>query len=378
MKLLKLIICQTLCLFLACISYVHAQSPDKLSYQAVIRDNNNQLITNSSIGMRISILQGSEFGASVFVETHTPVSNTNGLVSLQIGTGTAVLGNFADIDWSNGPYFIKSEADPEGGTNYNIVGVTELLSVPYSMHTQHAEYAKHATTAETVLGGINETDPVFNGSPAKDITSDDIAKLSNLSGTNTGDQDLSKLATKKELNDLEDDLPRTYKVGDRAFGGIVFYVDHSGQHGLVCALEDLPIKLPWTVEGFENMQTHAVAKAMNAGLGNTLLMLGPIRNSFEKKTAATAAYNMPSKSSGPWYLPSYYEMDEIRKERDKINDVLVLGSGERLKEDDRYWTSSESTQTHLNAHYVRMNDDDPLFQSIEKDRFYFVRPVKAF
>ena len=113
-----------------------AQAPQKMSYQAVVRNSANALVTNQNVGMRISILQGNSSGAIVYMETQTPTSNANGLVSLEIGVGTVVNGNFSAIDWSNGPYFIKTETDPAGGTNYSISGTSQLLSVPYALYAQ--------------------------------------------------------------------------------------------------------------------------------------------------------------------------------------------------------------------------------------------------
>ncbi|NQY09264.1 MAG: hypothetical protein HRT71_07080, partial [Flavobacteriales bacterium] len=91
-----------------------AQSPDSLSYQAVIRDDGNVLVVNQSVGMQISILQDSFLGSSVYTETHTTTTNINGLVSIEIGSGDVVSGTFSTIDWSDGPYFIKTETDPQG------------------------------------------------------------------------------------------------------------------------------------------------------------------------------------------------------------------------------------------------------------------------
>ena len=74
---------------------VFAQAPQKMSYQAVIRNSSNALVTSTPVGMKISVLQGSSTGSAVYVETQTPSTNANGLVSLEIGTGTAVTGTFA-------------------------------------------------------------------------------------------------------------------------------------------------------------------------------------------------------------------------------------------------------------------------------------------
>ena len=117
---------------------VFAQAPQKMSYQAVIRNSSNALITSTPVGMKISILQGSPTGTAVYVETQTPSTNANGLVSLEIGTGTVVFGNFTTIDWAMGPYFIKTETDPTGGTSYTIVGTSQLMSVPYALFAEKA------------------------------------------------------------------------------------------------------------------------------------------------------------------------------------------------------------------------------------------------
>lgn len=117
---------------------VFAQAPQKMSYQAVIRNNSNALITTTPVGMKISVLQGSATGTAVYVETQTQSTNANGLISLEIGTGTVVTGTFAGIDWATGPYFIKTETDPTGGTAYTITGTSQLMSVPYALFSSNA------------------------------------------------------------------------------------------------------------------------------------------------------------------------------------------------------------------------------------------------
>ena len=123
-------------LFLLFLSlYIYGQSPEKMSYQAVIRDASNTLVTNQSIGMQISILQTTITGTTVYAETHTVTTNLNGLVSLEIGTGSTS-DTFSTIDWSAGPYFIKTETDPTGGSSYTITGTSQLMSVPFAMYAK--------------------------------------------------------------------------------------------------------------------------------------------------------------------------------------------------------------------------------------------------
>lgn len=119
-----------------------AQSPDLMSYQAVLRNAENNLITNQAVAVQISILQGAPNGSSVFTEVHTLTTNANGLISLVIGDGVG--DDLSTVDWSAGPYFIKTETDPAGGSNYTITSTTQLLSVPY---------AKYAGEAGNVFSG---------------------------------------------------------------------------------------------------------------------------------------------------------------------------------------------------------------------------------
>ena len=125
----------TLILLLFCsFSIIFAQAPQKMSYQSVIRKGDGSLVVNTSVGIKISILQGSASGTAAYVETQTTTTNANGLATLAIGGGTPVTGTFAGINWASGTYFIKTETDPTGGTNYTISGTSQLLSVPYALY----------------------------------------------------------------------------------------------------------------------------------------------------------------------------------------------------------------------------------------------------
>ncbi len=146
------------------------QAPDLISYQAIIRNSNNELVSNVSVGMRISILRGSAADVLLYQEEHNEKTNLNGLVYLNIGSGAPLFGTMSGIDWSKGPFYVKSETDPTGGKNYTLVVVSQLLSVPFSI------YAK---SAEKVTGPLTELDPLFNASISKGITAVDTAYWNN-------------------------------------------------------------------------------------------------------------------------------------------------------------------------------------------------------
>ena len=127
-----------ICAAILMTAIVFAQAPNKMSYQAVIRNTANALVANQAVGIRISVLQTSPNGSAVYVETQTPTTNANGLASIEIGGGVVVSGSFSSIDWANGPYFVKTETDPTGGTSYSITATSQLLSVPYALYAQYS------------------------------------------------------------------------------------------------------------------------------------------------------------------------------------------------------------------------------------------------
>jgi hypothetical protein len=147
----------TLLLLLLATVSILAQSPEKMSYQAVLRDASNTLLTNQEVGMQISILQTTITGTAVYIETQTATTNINGLVSIAIGSGTSS-DTFSAIDWSAGPYFIKTATDPSGGSSYTITGTSQIMSVPFAL------YAKTSGSSEANATNIssNTTDITTN------------------------------------------------------------------------------------------------------------------------------------------------------------------------------------------------------------------------
>lgn len=266
-----------------------AQSPEKMSYQAVIRNASDNLITNQTVGMRISILKDSPFGTAVYVEAHSATTQANGLVSIEIGTGIVVSGNFTAIDWANGSYFIKTETDPTGGTNYTITGTSQLLSVPYALHAKTAE----------------------------------------------------SLSSSKHY------------IGELFGGGIVFWVDDTGEHGLIASLDDLAGSNGVAWSAVTNIEIGSTAQDMTNGRQNTEAM---VQQNSTPGNAATLcnSYTNPNFGTGTfsdWYLPSNRELSILFSQDISINYVLDNDSNSSSSglahenvppTNGRYWSSTEN------------------------------------
>ena len=112
-----------------------AQSPEGFKYQAVVRDASSNPMTDKAVGMQLTIQQGAIGGTAVYTETFAPTTNAYGLVNLEIGTGTST-DDFSAIDWSNGPYFMETAIDINGGSSYVTMGTSQLMSVPYALYAK--------------------------------------------------------------------------------------------------------------------------------------------------------------------------------------------------------------------------------------------------
>jgi hypothetical protein len=365
---------------------VWAQSPEKMSYQAVVRDASNALVTNQAVGMQISILQTTVTGTAVYAETQTPTTNANGLVSLEIGVGTVVSGDFSTIDWANGPYFIKTETDPTGGTTYTITGTSQLMSVPYALH---------AKTAESITGTVTytETDPIFDASLASGITGADTIYWNNkltteVDGSVTNEiQTINRTGTTVTLSNgggTFTDSVNTYTAGTNitispsnvisatggsgstdqfylgqdTLGGIVYYIykDATGaQHGLI-------VNKTESIAMWQASFTTTNANRSWDGAYNTSLM-----------TNSEAATYVNGLGAG-WYLPSIDELSLLWESRFTTNKALNAGAFTLLSKTARYWSSTEYeiglAYNFLFAYAQTYNAD--------KDVSYPVRAVRAF
>ena len=118
-------------------SLVYGQAPQALNYQAVARTADGVIIPTQNISVRFSILDVSVTGTTLYSETHTVTTNSYGLFTLAIGRGTPVTSTFSNINWASGTdKFLKVEIAPAGGSNYQLQGTTQLLSVPYALYSE--------------------------------------------------------------------------------------------------------------------------------------------------------------------------------------------------------------------------------------------------
>lgn len=370
-----------------------AQVPQSFKYQAVVRDGSGDIITDQQVGLQVSILQGSTSGTAVYVETHPPTTNGFGLINLKIGKGTVVSGDFSMIDWGNDSYFIKIEIDATGGTSYTEMGTSQLLSVPYALH------------AETVKN-ITETDPVFEASVSGGITATDTGYWNNkldaeADGSVTNEiQTISRTGLTVTLSngggtfqdsvnvytngigiDITNNIisSKTYSVGDFSQGGIVFWVDETGQHGLVCAKQDQSNDMRWYAG--TNGYTRANGDGPLAGEMNTAIIIasqvaiGDDGGTYAARICAELQITEGGKTYGDWYLPSKEELNLMYQNKSTINATAIANGGSGFSSDYYYyWSSTENS--NFDAWSQRFDNGEQDYEF--KDDSESVRAVRAF
>ena len=297
------------------------QAPQKMSYQAVIRNSNDSLLNSTPVGMRISLVQGAPSGTVVFSETQTATTNSNGLVSLQIGMGTAVSGTFACIDWAAGPYYVKTETDLSGGTNYTIISSNELMSVPYALFSANGPTGAQGPAGPQ--GSVGLTGATGPQGPIGLTGPQGIQGETGATGA-TGPQGVAGPSGSST----------TYSIGLSAEqGGYIFWVSTDGKHGLVAETQD-----------------HG-----NANWYEAQNLISNPNNHFSPNGAKFR----------DWRLPTQFELNEMYLQKDAIGGFA----------NSDYWSSTEGYyssaffKNFLNGGHTDVN----------KAGYYFnVRAVRAF
>ncbi len=289
-----------------------AQAPQKMSYQAVIRNSSDLLVANQQIGMRVSILKDSENGASVYSETHTVTSNQNGLVSIAIGGGNVLLGDFSKINWGSGVYFVRTETDLKGSTNYSVTGTSQLLSVPYALHAGNSQPGPKGDQGPIGLTGLQGLKGDKGDSGVQGVKGDVGER-----GLQ-GDQGPIGLTGPQGIQGPKGDIGPTGPAGPSGFthyigelynGGYIFYLyrDQSGiEKGLIVHSDE------------KQTQWQSVASLVNAN------------RQEDGRYNLTVMTNSPAKNyvlsiGSEWYVPSIDELFLLYQNRFLLQPYLRTG-----------------------------------------------------
>jgi hypothetical protein len=321
----------TLCAVILMTASVFGQAPNKMSYQAVIRNTSNALVTSTVVGMRISILQTSATGTAVYVETQTPTTNANGLATLEIGGGTVVSGNFANINWANGPYFVKTETDPIGGTNYSITGTSQLLSVPYALYAATA--GNNTPGPQGPAGKDGATGATGPQGPAGKDGATGVTGPQGPAGKDgatgaTGPQGPAGTGG------------FTHYIGEQFGGGVIFHLwkDAQGvEHGLIVDKTDLSTNQVWSNISATLIGTSAQSRW--DGLSNSNAIVGQAGHT---SSAAALCLNSTNGGQNDWYLPSIQELDMLWTNSYTVARSLTQISGATQLQTAFYWSSTEN------------------------------------
>jgi hypothetical protein len=279
----KLTLLSTLC-FLFLTVAVNAQIPPAaFSYSAVARNSQNNPIANTTIGIQITILKTSPTGASQYSENHFVNTDQFGLFNLTVGGGAVQSGSMSTIDWSNDNYYLKVGMDANGGTNFLVMGTTQLLSVPYAL------YAKSAGTVSGGGGGGNFT----------------------------------------------------HYIGEQFGGGVIFHLFKDAQgveHGLIVDKTDLSTSQVWS-----NRDTSLIGASAQSswdGLSNSNAIVGQAGHT---SSAAALCLNSTNSGQSDWYLPSIQELNMLWNNYYTVaRSISQIAGATQLENNAIYWSSSES------------------------------------
>ena len=216
-------------LLLTAVLMITAQPPQAFKYKAIARNKYGMLIINQTVAIRISLLQGSETGMPVYVETHTPASNLFGVIELEIGRGIPASGSFESIDWSVSDYYIKVEMDPKNKPekNYTVIGTSQLLSVPYALYAGHVKNSE-----DNDADPLNEliTNAYLSGTMLT-LQEGGTTTLIDLSGLQDGTED-ADADPENEIQDLQlvDNILTITKNGTATEINLSIYLDDTDTH----------------------------------------------------------------------------------------------------------------------------------------------------
>lgn len=319
-------------------SVMLSQIPHKMNLQAIVRGADDHIIKNHTIGVRITILKNVGYGKVVHTETQTTTTNAYGMMSIEIDGGQ----DSSTVNWSGSDYSVMIEVDPDGGTNYSIGGVSKIGVVPYVLG---------AHTAEKTNSTIIETDPVFSSwdKDYADLTNkpdiaDSIKKSADGSDTKLvagNNITITGKGTQRSSYWVSTTYRQHY-IGEYYGGGIVFWVDHNKEHGLICSMIDLSDSAEWGMTDNYNLSDWD-------GLTNSEKITESVNShNIKVPVAARLCMNYTNADYGTgifsdWYLPSRTELICLMEHLYEIQSLLNNDYNPDTKPlfDGYYWSSSD-------------------------------------
>ena len=300
-KSLKLIKSITFFLFIVPFLAI-SQVPESFKYQAVVRSVSGTLIANQNVTIKSSILSSDVNGTVVYAETQNVTTTEFGLIHLNIGQGTLVQGSFSAIPWGDTSYFLKTEFDLNGNGNFQFIGVTQLLAVPYAL------YAK--TSGSSIPGPAGPQGPIGPAGPPC-------------------------------LGDY------THFIGEEFGGGVIFslWKDSQGvEHGLIVDKVDLSNSQAWS--NIEQNFVGVNAQSPWDGLTNSNAITAQVGHT---NSAAALCLNSTNGGQNDWYLPSIQELHMIWNNYHLVGKILSQIPNATQFNNLGYWSSTEAYYSNVNA-----------------------------
>jgi hypothetical protein len=372
----------TLSLQLLISTFLFAQAPQGIPYQAVMRNVDGTVMASNAVELTFMIHDGSATGTLVYQESHSLTSNAQGLVSCVVGNGVVSQGNFANINWGSGAKFLHVMM---GTTD---LGTQQMLSVPYALYAEQSgtpgpqgpqgeQGPAGATGATGPQGPIGLTGPAgATGAtgPQGPIGLTGPQGEQGPAGATGPQGPIGLTGPAGPQGPAGSGAGFTHWVGESFGGGVVFHVfkDALGEeHGLICSLTDLSTGAIWGLNGTDVPNCES---SWN-GAANTAAIMAA---GAEAGSAAQLCDAYENGGFTDWYLPAIDELNLMYNAKYNLNRSLSQISGAApfdLNAYPYYWSSSEFSSYFAWGFGFDYGDTNSY---VVKYTYFYVRAVRAF
>lgn len=251
-----------------------AQAPQAFNYQGIARDASGTPLLTTDIALRIAIKKGALPGTQVYKETHNVQTNKMGLFTIEVGHGHSQIGLFDAIEWGAGDHYIEIEMDPEGGTNFTLLGESQLLSVPYALYAANGSGDSkwednssgiHYNAGNVGIGTNNPDQKLSIEGTVDDGDERNYLRLNNRSLSNRSLVAMELTAGQPNSNTTLTHVAETYDVGGDKFTDYG-QLSSSGQ-GLILRAEAANGVIKFLTGGPSNSNTERMRITGNGNVG---------------------------------------------------------------------------------------------------------------